>query len=554
MSDLYAIRKKYKKQMRETEREYSEQATDLAWNALEVPQRKLKEAISGDEESWGVPDFSFDMNVGNRAGYRGTATLTDEGVEAGLDVAFDPVDWAGAGLFTKGLRGARRIAGRDSLKGNTLASASNEIDNYYKPSGNASPTVVDQLIYDNKESLSRVPKVGPRISSIDSPQDSADIREKLLSGLGWMGDSLMRGVSQTVSPTARANYRQNQVTQTMQEKAQTALDTGTPRDLHRVTAQTQYTTNVGNQAGGRNGGVSEGVDGLNRRSFLTETEKASEFSYKDTINRNNLKGTYEGSGKTAPVSDQDLDIIDYHVKNAWRDRNDKTLTETPSAEIRIKNAGAGDEVSGAHHKDFAIKSGVIPAVKKLFGKDKKLSDKELWERAKAESDANNKWNDQRNKEKQKPKWILTSKSNTWEEAQKNGVWVTGSFSGTAITEGGVNYVARIRNNGRVTAVVSDEHNFLEKLPGVGPVLDAALPNRSVSVTPPMHYDALKNKNKVQSVQPQNKADVKESLFDIANAKPSAELLNAERQVNAGAGIVGTNMLTGNGAGVNNDEN
>jgi len=553
MSDnLYSIRKKYQQQARETEREYSEQATDKFWNALEVPQRKLKKAISGDEESWGVPDFSLDMNVGNRAGYRGTATLTDEGVEAGLDVAFDPVDWAGAGLFTKGLRGARRIAGRDSLNGNMLAGASNEIDNHYKPSGNARPTVVDELIYDNKESLSQLPKVGPMINGIEKPQDSADMREKLLSGLGWTGNALWRGVNQTLSPTARANYRQHQVTQTMQEKAQTALDTGTPRDTHRATAQTQYTTNVGNQAG-REGAVSEGVDGLNRRSFLTETEKASEFSYRDTIKSNNLKGTYEGSGKTAPVSDQDLDIIDNHIKNVWRDRNDRTLTETPSAEIRIKNAGAGDEVSGAHHKDFAMKSGVIPAVKKLFGKDKKLSDKELWERAKAESDANKKWNEKRNKEKQKPKWILTSKSDTWEEAQKNGVWVTGSFSGTAITEGGVNFIARIRNNGRVTAVVSDEHNFLEKLPGVGPVLDAALPNRSVSVTPPMHYDPLKNKNKVQSIQPQNKADVKESLFDIANAKPSDELLNAERQVNAGAGIVGANMLTGDGAGVNEDE-
>jgi hypothetical protein len=523
----------------------------LAGDGLEYPQRQLKKNISGDEESWGLPDFSYDVNVGNRAGYRGTATVTDEIAEAGLDFGVDPVApiVGGVGLAAKGIRTAHKLAGPRSLKGNTLSAPSNEINNHYKPSDTAQPNVVDELIMQNQETLSRVPKVGPRIRNLENTQDSANMREKLTSGAGWLTDSLWRSLNQTVSPSARALYREQQVTQTMQEKAEEALRLKTLKANHRATAQTQFTTNVANQAG-RTGDVAEGVDGLNRRSFLTEPVKVTEFSYKDAIKSNNLKGSY-ASGYTAPVSDQDLDIIGEHVNNVWRDRKDRVLSETPEAEIRIKNAGAGDQVTGSHHKDFIAKSKLIPSIRRMFGDNKKLSERELWEKVKAESDANRRWNDKRNKDKQKPKWVLTERSETWEGAKDKGVWVTGSFTGDAITEGGVNYIAKISPNGRVMGVVSDEHNFLEKLPGVGPALDAALPNRSVSVTPPIHYDVIKNKEKIESVQPANKADVKESLFGIATAKPSDELLRAEKQVNAGVATASAGMLTG--VGVRKDE-
>ena len=74
--DFYELRKQYQEGARQLEREYSKQATKAATDSLSWPQRKLKQAISGDESSWGLPDFEFNMNVGNRAGYRGTASIT----------------------------------------------------------------------------------------------------------------------------------------------------------------------------------------------------------------------------------------------------------------------------------------------------------------------------------------------------------------------------------------------------------------------------------------------------------------------------------------------
>ena len=52
----------------------------------------------------------------------------------------------------------------------------------------------------------------------------------------------------------------------------------------------------------------------------------------------------------------------------------------------------------------------------------------------------------------------------------------------------------------------------------------------------MHFDLKKSKAKVKSEQPQNKANVKESLESVANAEPSRGMLTAERQKNAGTAL------------------
>jgi hypothetical protein len=523
--DLYELRRQYRERTRQTEREYSKKATEAAVDSLSLPQRKLKKAISGDESSWGLPDFEFNMNVGNRAGYRGTATLTDEGLEPVLDVVADPLNAVGAGLFTSGVRGARKIAGASSLAGNTFSAARNFIPNFYGPSKTAQPTLVDELIMQNQNTLGHLPKIGPKIRNLETAQDSANMREKAGSFINWAVDSAGRALSQTVSPTARANYRQNQVTQTMQDTAREALQSGGSRDTAKAVAQSQATENIANQAG-RTGAKSEAVEDLNRRSFLTEPVKATEGSYVKLIRDNKITGTYAKSGQPVGVSNKDLQIVEDHVMRVWKDRQGRSVSETPTADIRIKNPGSGDQVTGSHVLDFRQKSGVHRAMNALYKDNPNPTLEETWKHLK---DSGIK---------------LHPQSKTLEDARENGIWVTGSFSGNAITEGGVNYIAKVNPNGRVMAVISDEHNFLEKTPVLGPVVDAALPNRSISVTPPIFFDIKKNKGKIDAPQPQDKKNVKDSLFDIATARPSAELLREELKVNAGAATTGTGLFTG----------
>jgi hypothetical protein len=525
MSDIRAFRAKYKDLVEERERQYSEKATGVvgrAWTAIdEAGLRPLRAALGDSAEKFTEEDVRFSrpsvlgMNPSNPTQPPEDVVLPAETVNAGFDMMFAPTNLVGSGLFANGVRTARNIAGANSLRGNTVGAAKNFIPNNYGPSGTARPTVVDELM------------VG-RVPGVQDAQQAANAREKVGSFVRWAGDSVARGVQQTISPSARALYREQGINRTMQETAKTALETGASRDTAKAVAQNQASGMLIPNQAGRVGPKAPAVKNLEDRSFLTEPVPAESGAYKGLVKDNKLKGKREKGGNVG-IADKDLEIVDEHIGKVWKDRNGVPLNESDGAHIRIKNAGAGDQITGAHHADFVAKSGVHRTFSKLFKDGKNHSLEEMH----GILDNLDKGN-----------LRLHPKSKTMEDVEKNGLWVTGSFSGTAITEGGVNFIAKISPNGRVMAVVSDEHNFLEKIPVVGKVLEEALPNRSVSATPPMHFDLKKNKEKIKSVQPENKTNVKESLFDIATAKPSANLVRAEQQVNAGAAMTATGLLTG----------
>jgi hypothetical protein len=85
------------------------------------------------------------------------------------------------------------------------------------------------------------------------------------------------------------------------------------------------------------------------------------------------------------------------------------------------------------------------------------------------------------------------------DVQQNGLWLSSSHVGSAVVEGGVNVLTKVLPDKRAMSFVSDEHDFLEKLPVLGKVLKKALPRREVSITPPIYVDlaptALKAKQK-----------------------------------------------------------
>lgn len=501
-----------------------------ALDAMAYPQKLLKESL-GVEDEWVTQDILYDrpsitgVNMSDP-----TQPIPKDNarnaVNTVLDTVLDPVNLVGAGMFTSGVKGVKALGGALSGRGNTLSAAPNYIDNFYNPSKTAVPTKVDEMIMRNKGMLSALPKVGNKFSMLENVQDSANMRERVGSFVNWGVDAARRGIEQTISPSARALYREQGITRTMQDVAEKARKSGVPRDEAKAVAQVQASGTLIPDQAGRVGKVSQDVQDIERRSYLTEPVKATEGSYKGLIKDNKLQGTYEKSGRAAPVTDKDLDVIDQHVRTVWKDRKNRSISETPTADIRIKNPGAGDQITGSHMLDFRQKSKVFQTMSALYKKNPKPTVEETWSFI----------NDSSLK--------LHSKSKTLEDARKNGIWVTGSFSGNAITEGGVNFIAKVSPNGRVIAVISDEHNFLEKTPVIGGVLEDALPNRSLSVTPPMLFDVKKTKEAIKSPQPQDKKNVKQSLRNIEEATPDPKLLRQERKVNVGAGMVGAGMLTG----------
>jgi len=157
-------------------------------------------------------------------------------------------------------------------------------------------------------------------------------------------------------------------------------------------------------------------------------------------------------------------------------------------------------------------------------------------------------------------WKFHSKSATAEDVAKNGIWITGSFTGSAITEGGVNYITKLQPSGQYMTVVSDEHNFFEtlldkvagKLSGGRATGKQLLESRLLAATPPMYgnvYRHRKQLGKADEVGKYEKATGraerplnKELLQEIVTAGASPELIAAEAKKQRGAELMAAGVL------------
>ncbi len=394
--NFYDMRSRYRDAARQTERRFSQQATEVATDALSLPQRKLKEAISGDESSFGLPDFSLDLNVGNRAGYRGTATITDEGIEPLLDVVVDPVNLVGAGLFTGGTRAVNKLTGALSGRGMVPSSPTNYIPNFYGPTDmpkNMTPGMLDRTVFENRDMLARlssaVPKVGPRIAGklteATNPEDIMQGRIRTQDFTNWMAQGASRAAGNLLSPEARALYRDTGINRSFRDDARALLqDTeamagSSRRPETKAVAQGQFNYLVGEQAG-RQGARSEALEEIRRRSYLTEAVPFQQGSYSDLIMNRKLSGTVEdakGQSRKLTPRKADLDFIEDHMGNVWRGRGNEKLRDAATPQLVIKTPTG--KYTGNHQFDFRQKSGVFPLMKKIFGENKNPTKEEFFE-------------------------------------------------------------------------------------------------------------------------------------------------------------------------------
>lgn len=504
--DLYAVRAKYAERKRGPQGQRKESGGFRALDALGAPQIAFKESV-GDFTGAGRGEWFPKGDL---------PTWAYAGGNAALDVFADPLNLLGVGLFSKGTKAANALTGASSGKGMLPSSPSNYIPNYYGPTDipEGAPTMFENLLTNTN--------IGP-LKKIDSPQIAREALAKPKSMAQWAGESAQRTIKQAIDPKARALYRETGVNINTQDDIRRLLE-GEKRGRTKATAQVQQNSLVRDQAG-RKGNVDLSMSEIEKRSYLTPSSNIKDKNYSDLIKDNKLTGTLVSeSGKITdvPVRDKDLTIIQEHIENVWKSRGVKAK-DSEGTFMRIK-APYGKE-TGMHGLDFRQKSKFMPSLEKFFGgKDKTID--EIYKFA-----------------SENPNITLHSKSETLEKAKENGIWVTGSFKGTAVTEGGVNYIAKINTDGKVMAVVSDENNFLENLPVVGKIITEALPNRAISATPPMFFDVTKRAKVSAPKAAGNEESYDKVLRDVASLKPSNRMVRAEQQRNVGGMLTGASLQT-----------
>lgn len=548
---FYERRRQLRQQSREKEREYSSDAVQATMDGLayidEQMLRPVRSAVGASAEEFVSGDISYSrpsvtgVNFSNPSEQLPDEVMKKESVNALLDTVLHPTNFLGAGLLTGGTKAVNRMTGALSGRGMVPSSPANYIPNFYGakdiPEGTA-PSMFDETVFKNRDRIasvvSPVPKVGPRIAGklleAKNPEEIMKGRARTTDFTKWMAQGAARAQDNLLSPEARALYRDTGINRSFRDDTRAllqdaeAMSGSSRRPEAKAIAQGQFNYLVGEQAG-RQGARGEALEEIRRRSYLTEAVPFEQGSYSDLVMSKKLSGTVEdakGQSRKLTPRKADLDFIEEHMGNVWKGRGDEKLKDAATPKLVIKTPTG--KYTGNHKFDFQQKSGVFPLMKKIFGENKTPTKEEFYELLQKHAG---------DKVKIHP-----------DSGSKNGYWVTGSFEGTAITEGGVNFIAKVQPNGRIMAVVSDEHNFLEKTPVVGAAVEDALPNRIVAATPPMFFDA-KSAAKTKAAQAETgEQKYREVLEGIATAKPRKEVLRAEQARQAGAGMLVGRMATG----------
>lgn len=420
------------------------------------------------------------------------------------------------GMTTAAKAGRRvdELTGEDSGRGMLLGSANNVIPGYYGP-------------------------------------------EKVASVAAWVPNQIVGTVRDMASPASRAKYREQGVTTSSQQimkraregasskletliynlpffkslKAGKNIEKGTPRAI----AQGQYLGRIHAQSG-RQGG-SDLLGEIMRRSDVAETVDYYFGAYADSVRNNRLKPYPKdsaGQKKKMPLkmSNEDLDFIEDHFSTVWTEPSHRmgggpevSFRDAETPILAIKNPGDGYSYTGRHHMDVLHNAPFVSNVKKIFKDRNNVSPDELFSVLNAEAAVS------QGLKTDKLKFSVKG------QAADGGVWITGSRPGSAITEGGINYLVKVTTDGKLIGVMSDEHNLFEGIAGKiqektrVPTLNAMkhlIPNRLIAVTPPMVKD-LKGGKYAHPVGKSDGRGYEEVVDEVVNFKPSDAVLKAEQQ-------------------------
>jgi hypothetical protein len=418
-----------------------------------------------------------------------------------------------------------------------LSSPRNYIPNFYGPTDmpeGVVPNMVDRYIARDPQAFAnkvrRIPKVGPMIANqVKDAKNAEEVmqgRTKIQDFVKWAGEGTKSGLFNLMDPDSRALYYSTGVNPTTRDVAQ-AMSGGTQRDISKAIAQGQQNI-ITNTRLGRQGPVDPTLDTVDRISYMSDTVPFRSGVYSDLVNQ-------VGARNNTPQ--RDLDFFEEHIGNVWKvGKGEKAerFADAASPVINVKTPTTFQ--TGNHAFDFAHK-GPVRKFAKLFTDKKTVSNEEMLAAFKKESKLN-----------LHPKMGKTDEEILAYAKENGGFYFTGSLHGTAITEGGVNYVGKITPRGRITAVVSDENNFLENVPVVGKAVETALPNRIVNATPPMIFDASSDSAQAlaRTVKVPAKDEMKGSyedlVMEVAGIKADPQVVRGERLRSAGMLTTGGGLL------------
>lgn len=411
-----------------------------------------------------------------------------------LDLVADPLNFIPVGLLGKAAKALPY--GKKALRGAGVTSAPNYIPNHYGPTD-----------------PSRFGPAGAKVEGLAK----------------WAGESAKNVSDSMLTPSGRALYGSTGINKGTQATVARHLKKG---DTRKAAAQVNYNKH-GNVQAAREGTTAPALDEIARHSNLETYQPLQNDTISNMMKKHSGTKSTRGSkaSEAIDMSDTEARYIEDHVLTSWGKTDD----------VVMKRARSG--TGGDHFNDFTKKSPMSSVAYNIFKKYKgNPTLRQMYDEA------------LKLEKKQPFAHDFRIKNKDWDDVQKNGLWFKGGMPGSAVTEGGINWLGKLEPNGNMLGIISDKHDFLDKgaalaakglnkIPGMKVSPD--ITKRSLlAVTPPMRANIKSIKSKqlggadellsgVERVKRKGEATQGQLLQDYVSARPSAEALKGERIRQAG---------------------
>ena len=371
-----------------------------------------------------------------------------------------------------------------------LSAAANYIPNHYTPSIKNLKDMPKDYQYLAQRLLAF------NVKGVKTYKEAFHLAQKLTGAGKWAKDGFVGGVNSILNPRARALYDKHGINSTSQkivkqefklyEQQKKAGNHGVAeRHKEKAVAQMNYNKYITAQTAHK-GKIAEVLDNVTKSVSYGGMQPLTKQNYidsakqqKSTISSQNARG--KKTETTLTASDADLSYVFDTAQRIWgmnKDAGNKLVVK--------RNTGIG----GNHGSDaITNKNAVHNYMKKLYASEGITDPVAIYKHIKGLP------------LDERPKGVVMLNKSI-ADVKKNGLWMSSSHVGSAVVEGGVNVMTKILPNQRAMSFVSDVHDFLEKVPVLGKVLGAALPNGEMSITPPIYADL--RTRKVKDRQAKNK--------------------------------------------------
>lgn len=475
-----------------------------------------------------TPDF---LGVGEAAAKATQAVMSTAPAQAATELVLDFSEANPrtaenlANVFnvaTAGAGGGLVKAGAKANKGAWAAGVENYIDNFYK---NDKPEV------DPTELEKTLGEIAVKFKGEKTTDKNIAGAGKYATGLmKWGTGGAAAAIDSLLNPYSRALYRETGISRKGQKAVDDLLfkNKGKPsnRDVDKAVAQVVYNRHLIEQSdrkGELGNPLLEIEDFANVQGYAADTldtfvkgAKATKFT------------TPEGKKISTPKA----------VLTAAYDKINKAWGNTPDPKRKVVFKEPSGGTSGDHLKDLAFKHPANKYIRKIIANQKgKLSVEEMWRKLKdiSEKEGGFKVN------------------SSLEDVKKNGLWVQAGLKGSSVVEGGINGLMKVLPNGRAIGFMSDKHDFLEKVPVVGKILEKALPRELMAISGPMYLDIMGTKwaeealekagkpvvprSKNKPVKREDRPEMEQVLQNYVAARPTAGGMLRGADPLTGAGLL-----------------